>query len=277
MKYKPKRRSIRYPRTVILRSKFKQERNHQWAKRAMVMVLVAGLCLGGWWTYRTVSHFIFCSDCFVIRSIVVRGGKNVTQSEIRALLPFRVGDNLFAVQLGAAENNIRQCKPELKTIHISRRWKSVIVTMTERVPLAVTTIDGQRLGLDEDNIVFPLRGHLDQVPLPEISSAAPDMRIEMIQFIKALSREAQDISPKIQWVSLEANDLVLGLSGGTKILWGPMDPVTFTGKLRRIRQVFADGTTRFHALEYVNVSYYDDGRILVKPRLASPAAKPQAA
>ncbi|MCX5778820.1 MAG: FtsQ-type POTRA domain-containing protein [Elusimicrobia bacterium] len=277
MKYKPKRRSIHYTRKVTLRSKFKQERYHQWGKRALVLAIVAGVGVGGWWAYNALSRFVFCADCFVIRSIEVRGGKNVTQSEIRALLPFRVGDNMFRIGVSEAENDIRQCKPELKSIHISRRWKSVVVHIAERIPLVTMAVGAQRQGLDEDNIPFPLRGRLSPASLPEISAAEPDMRLGMLQFAKTLSRSAGDIFAKTQWLSLDGDQLIVGLAGNTKILWGPMDAGAFSGKLQRMRQVLADGAARFSDIEYVNLLFFDDGRILLKPRSAAVAAKVPAA
>lgn len=277
MRIQPKRRPIRYTSRVTLRSRFKQERSHRWARRALWLALAAGICAGASWAYGSASRFLSSSPSLSVRAIDVRGGKNVTASEIRALLPFRVGDNLLKIDIAAAEHSIRNCKPELKDISISRSWKGMTVTIAERAPVAALTIDGQRLGIDGDNVPFPLRGHLAQAPVPDMTAAAPEMRLEMLRFVAAISREARDIAPRVRWISFEANDILFGLAGGPKVVWGPVEPALFAGKLRRLREVIADGGKRFSGIECVNLSYYGDGRILVKPQVpagheATPAA-----
>lgn len=277
MRIQPKRRPVRYKRRVTLRSRFKQERSHRWGRRALWLALAAGMCAGASWAYGSASRFLSCSPSLAVRAIDVRGGKNVTASEIRALLPFRVGDNLLKIDIAAAEKSIQDCKPELKDISISRSWKGITVTLAERAPVAAVTIDGQRLGIDGDNVPFPLRGHLAQAPVPDMTAAAPEMRREMLRFVAALSRDARDIAPRVRWISCEANDILFGLADGPKVVWGGIEPGSFAGKLQRLREVIADGNKRFAGIECVNLSYYEDGRILVKPQVpAGPGAPPAA-
>ena len=93
--------------------------------------------------YRAVDNFLFCSECFKIKKIEIRGGKNISSSEISALLPFSAGDNIFAAPVSSTEENLRQCKPELKKLSVSRVWRGIVVRFEERVPVAFAKIDGE--------------------------------------------------------------------------------------------------------------------------------------
>ena len=132
------------------------------------------------------------------------------------------------------------------------------------------------MGIDGDNVPFPLRGQLAQAPVPDMTAAAPEIRLEMLRFMAALSRDARDIAPRVRWISCEANDILFGLTDGPKVVWGGGEPGTFPGKLLRLREVIADGSKRFTGIECVNLSYFEDGRILVKPQVPAGQGAPPA-
>jgi cell division protein FtsQ len=269
MSYRRTRRPVRRPRRYVLRSKVKAERRQRFTKAGIVLLLLAGIGFGGWKAWQAASCFVSSAPCFTIRSITVRGGKNISPSEIIALLPFRAGDNILHITPGKAERAIRQCKPELKDIAIRRSWKKVVITLVERQPVACVQSGGRRLGVDADNAVFSLRGHQVTQKFPEIVAAAAAERKDVLAFIRTFSAQAKELFPRVTRLFPEpVNAIVLELDDGTRIFWGPIAATDVRQKLRRLSQVMADARTRYTGIEYINLCYFDDGRIVVKPRSA---------
>lgn len=253
-----------------MRSKFKMERRKRAFKAGKILFALAILCGGGWYGWRAASGFFLGSDNFTIKKIEVRGNKNVSESEIIALLPFREGDNIFKVWLSEARKNLASCKPELKKISLGRRWQKIVVDLTERVPVACVTLEGQRLGLDDDNLPFPLRGQYYREQLPEVTSTVPAERAEALRFIKAFAPAARNVYDGLAGLYVEPfNTIVLDMRDGTRIYWGPLEKDKLRPKLERLAQILEDSKSRFTGLEYVNLNYFDDGRIIVKPRSAA--------
>lgn len=261
------RRPLRRFKTVTLRSRVKQERNRRLGKIILVCLVTGSLAYGGWWTWKTATNFLFTSDAFKIRAIEVRGGKNITQSEILALLPFRPGDNIVKLWISETEKNIQQCKPELQRISVRRGWKKVIVSLEERQPVACVMLDGQRLGLDAENKVFPLRGKLVREALPEVTCRNETDRKEILEFVRLFAPAAKELYPNVVRFGLESlNDIVFDFKGGPRVFWGPLEKDQLESKLKRLAQVMDDAKARFSGMEYINLCYFDNGRILVKPK-----------
>lgn len=259
--------SARYRQNVATRSKFKFERKQK-ATKALLYLLAVGLvgtlCF---WTYKGVTGFIFNSEYFKIQKVEVRGIKNLAQGEITTLLPFRNGDNMFSVDLSDCEDNIAKVKPELKKVSINRGWHKIVVTVEERRPVACFTLAGTRLGLDNDNKPFPLRGNWAKEFLPEIMSPLEQERGTVLSFIKAFPPKAKDyFSGIIKFYVQPVDRVILEMKDGSKIYWGPFERSKVDIKLKKLLQVLRESSGKYSVLEYVNLSFFDDGRILIKPR-----------
>lgn len=266
------RRPVRRPRNVVLRSRFKMERKQRIRTFSKVTLTLGLSALVVWAVWIGVSGFLFNSDIFRIRKIEIEGNRVISSNEIVALLPFREGDNLFKIWLSQAEDNVRQCKPELKKISMHRRWHRVLITLEERRPLACVMQNGQRLGLDEDNQPFPLRGKLSREPLPEIVATPATDRPEVLRFIALFSVEAKQLFPQIARLSLApVDDIMFETKDNLRVYWGRVEKDVIRRKLRRLDQVLADAKARFAGIEYVNLCFFDDGRIIVKPLRAAAA------
>lgn len=256
-----------YRRHVRLRSKVKSERAAKAGTFMAWAALFAMLAGGAWWGYSRVNHFLYSSDLFNISTVQIRGCKNLAKSEILALLPFRPGDNLCGLRPQEAEKNIQQCKPELKAIYISRSWKKVTVTVRERNPVGFVMINGEKLGIDNDNSPFPLRGAWLNASLPEIDASAEGDRREILNFIADFSVLDGKFFAGISRFALEpVNSIIFDLKGGPRVFWGRLETEKLRPKLGRLAQVLSDSATRYSGgLSYINLSYFDDGRVLVMP------------
>lgn len=252
-----------------MRSKVKSERTRQAGTFLVWVTLLALIAGGSWWVYRKAQYFLGNSDCFNIAAIDIRGCKNVAQSEISTLLPFRTGDNLWGVRPIEAEKNIQACKPELKNIDISRGWRKVTVTIRERRPAGFVMVNGEKLGIDNDNIPFPLRGAWINAQLPELDAATEGDRREILNFMSDFSPVDGKFFGGISRFTLEpVNSIIFDIKGGPRIYWGRLETDKLKAKLGRLTQVLSDSATRYSGgLSYVNLSYFDDGRVIVMPAL----------
>jgi cell division protein FtsQ len=272
-KYRRARRPpVRYqrparPRNVVLRSKFRFERRQRMLKISQFLVSFCLIAFLLWWGWKSVTAFVFHTDYFKIKKIEIQGNKNISESEITALLPFRPGDNLFKILLSDTEQNIAQCKPELRNISIDRGWQKVVVNLKERMPVAFVTINGQRMGLDADNKPFPLRGHLFKMFLPEIVSDKEADRKRLLDFIKVFAPNAKALFPNItRLYAVHVNDVIFDLNDGVKVIWGLPEEEKIKPKLKKMQEVIVDARKRFSDIEYINLAYFDDGRIIVRPK-----------
>jgi len=237
-------------------------------KLFLVLAVICAFIGGGWWAWNAGGRFFEKSDLFKISTIDVRGCKNVTRSEIVAMLPVREGDSLFGFRRAHTEDALRRCKPELKRLNVRRGWKKVVISIDERVPVACTFVGGKRMGIDNDNTPFPLRGQWVKAVLPEVSATDASERSEVLRFIREFAPAAKSFFPRVERFTMESlNDIVMELTDGSKIFWGPFEKNKIKPKLQRLEQVFEDAGSRFPGIEYVNLSYFDSGRILVRPAI----------
>ena len=88
----------RSSKTVVRRTSFKREKKKSKIKifRIFLLLLIfAGIGFG----LIKLKQFIYTYEGFNIEAIDVVGCKNVTPTEIRELIPFKVGANIFEVSL----------------------------------------------------------------------------------------------------------------------------------------------------------------------------------
>ncbi|MFH1367528.1 MAG: FtsQ-type POTRA domain-containing protein [Elusimicrobiota bacterium] len=263
-------RPARYRQRVATRSKFRFERRKK-ATRVFLFLLITGLAgMISWWTYKAATNFIFKSEHFTVRKVEVRGIKNISQSEVLSLLPFRTGDNMFSFNASSVENDIYKCKQELKKVSVGRGWHKIVVDVEERVPVAFVNSGGQRMGIDYDNKPFPLRGRWAKEILPEIVNQNEQERRTILDFVGVFTPRAKDFFSGILKFRLEPMDrVVLDMGDGSRIFWGPFEKAKVESKLKNLLRVIEDSKTKYESLEYVNLSFFDDGRILVKPKASA--------
>jgi cell division septal protein FtsQ len=234
----------------------------------VILVVVCALFYASFRGWQALRDCVSKSEILTIKNIVISGTRNISRGEILALLPFDTGDNILVQNLGKAEKEVLDLKPELKKISIHRGFKKISVYVRERVPVGFVTIQGNRLGIDYDNVPFPLRGEYLKADLPEISAQNDSDRQEILGFVKIFSERAKEYFPKSSSFYLESiENAALKLKDGTKIVWGKIEKDKFDGKLRRLNEIVSDASKRFPGIEYINLDYFDSGRVLVKPKM----------
>lgn len=146
---------------------------------ALVALIGVGAVAGGVWA---THHFFTTSPRFAVATIAVRGSHVLSDDQVRELLPFRMGDNVFSVDTSAAERALA-AEPWVAKARVKRHLpRTVTVDITERTPAAVVAADGLYL-VDADGRPFKRAdvAHGEGEGLPVLSgvprplfSSAPD-------------------------------------------------------------------------------------------------------
>ena len=155
----------------------------------------------------------------------------------------------------------------LKHVGVSRDWlgRALRFSVTLRVPAARALRSGVPAGwLSDEGVLFDApEGSFPDAARPTVelgSGALKDLRA-LAQFVEAAalmpsrpSRVAYQ-SPEDGW-EIQTED-------GTRLLWGGLDWTE--QKLNRLREVLADAGKRFGPGLVLDLRYFEDGRILVRP------------
>ena len=130
------------------RTNRKKKSSGKFFRKVIMLMFVACLAFSSVYAYNHLMSYLCTLDRFFIDSIEITGCKNVTRSEIMNILPFKVGESSFAVELRQAEKTFKKNKSELKDVSMTREnWgKKIVVSLTERVPEVFVSIDDKNLG-----------------------------------------------------------------------------------------------------------------------------------
>jgi hypothetical protein len=103
--------------------------------------------------------------------------------------------------------------------------------------------------------------------LPEIAADSEADRREALNFISEFSPVAGKFFAGIRCFAVEPlNSIIFDIKGGPRIYWGRLEADKLKAKLGKLTQVLADASTRYRGgLAYVNLSFFDEGRVLIMP------------
>ncbi|MCK9582930.1 MAG: FtsQ-type POTRA domain-containing protein [Endomicrobiales bacterium] len=262
-----RRKKFTFKTTVTTRPKVRNRRIKQF-RVIFVFMLILIVCSfllfrGG----KIISNCVVNAEQFKLRYVEVVSSKNITRSEVLSFLPFREGNSMFKLWIRETKQKILQEKPEIESVKIHRGWRKVIVTWKERTPIGWVLKDGSKIGVDYTNKEFPLRGQWAQIELPQLDAKSISERAEVLEFMKALSHFNKEFFAQgVEFSMLGNKSICFNLKDGTKIYWGTPDSFEIPDKLHKLNKVFADAKSKYKGIEYVDLRFFDQGRILLKPK-----------
>lgn len=177
---------------------------------ATILALFAGL-----------AYAVFISPLLGVTSVSITGASDELTSQVRAAVDIADGTPLARIDLDALAAEV-EAVPEVSAVEVSRGWPDTLnIVVTPRVPVAVTSANGQ----------YWL---LDQTGDPYLAVAAPPAGMTMVQLVApgtgdpstiAALTVAQALTPDFrpQVTELSARtafDVELTLTDGKKVLWG---------------------------------------------------------
>nr|WP_246324832.1 FtsQ-type POTRA domain-containing protein [Petropleomorpha daqingensis] len=150
------------------------------------------------------------------------GAVSLSADEVRDAAGVRTGTPLLRVDTDAARDRVARL-PHISSVQVARGWpSSVVITVTERVPIAVVQSEGQRYLVDDEGVLFDtITGNppAGVVPLDVRHPAAGDRATEAgLAALASLPRTVR--ADVVSATATTAEDVTLTLTDGTTVLWG---------------------------------------------------------
>jgi cell division protein FtsQ len=200
------------PRT----SEAKAHRRRGLRRLAVLLLAVAGAT--------SLGYLLLFSPVLGASSVEVAGTRLLTPGEVRNAAAIPAGHPLLRLDTGAVAERIRQLPPVLD-VQVQRSWPTtVVITVSERTPVAfVNAPTGARL-LDPAGIAFASVS-VPPAGLPKLTSADADSTRAATSVLTVLAEPRR----QVVWAELvevsadHTADIHLELRGGRTVRWGSTD------------------------------------------------------
>lgn len=270
---------VGYVRTTDLRekqvpiNKKKNKNNKKILKFIAKFFLLICLIIGATYIYKYSVAYLYANERFFIDSIEITGCQNVTESEIKQLIPFQIGDSLVKIDLSSSEKELKEYKPELKNVSMNRKWKEkkVLVALQERLPeVFIYDNDENKIGLDFDNKPFNLRGDMSTMKVPILLCNNEQERANLLSFFKKIKFYLSDLVPEMENIKYgEVEDIILIMKDKTKIYWGLPKDNKIKEKSEKMLSILKDLSKKYDSIDYIDLSFLDNNKdkVIVKPSI----------
>jgi cell division protein FtsQ len=169
-----------------------------------------------------LAWLLWGSPVLAVASVHVDGAGTLTAAEVVEVAGVTEGTPLLRVDVDAARARVAQL-PQVASVEVTRGWpRSVVITVVERVPVAVVERGGSRTLLDAEGVLFdtvtgpPPPG---VVPL-EVPAPGPGDRATRAA-LAALVALPADVRAGVTGASATTSeDVRLTMADGTTVLWG---------------------------------------------------------
>lgn len=194
----------------------------QWRRRWLAwryllgLVLVLAIVGGGIWA-------VWFSSWLAVETIDVSGAQTVEASDIRVRSGIEVGEPLARVDLAKAERRIGALAV-VRSVEVTRQWPNgILVSIEERVAIAVVEIGGRLRGMDADGVVF--RDYKKAPPgLPRVVTSIGTTSEALKEAAKVISALPADLTLIVDHVQVTTVDQIsLVLKDGRTVVWGSAD------------------------------------------------------
>ncbi|WP_245743323.1 cell division protein FtsQ/DivIB [Geodermatophilus poikilotrophus] len=169
-----------------------------------------------------LAWLLWAGPVLAVADVRVDGAGTLTAAEVLDVAGIAEGTPLLQVDVDAAETRVARL-PQVAGVEVTRGWpRSVVVTVVERVPVAVVDVSGTRSLVDADGVLFdtvtgdPPAG---VVPL-DVDDPGPEDRATRAA-LTALVALPEDVRGDVADAQADsAEDVTLTLEDGTTVLWG---------------------------------------------------------
>jgi cell division protein FtsQ len=162
------------------------------------------------------------SPLLAVRSVQVDGTSVLSTAQVVAVAGVEEGAPLVRVDTAAAAARVAGL-PQVASVEVTRGWpRTVVVTVVERVPVAVVTESGTRSLVDRDGVLFDtITGDAPDGVVPlDVRSPGPDDAATTAG-LGALTSLPADVRRQVTGVAARTpDDVTLTLTDGRTVLWG---------------------------------------------------------
>ena len=185
-------------------------------RRLVVGLAVLVVALGA------VAWVLLASPLLAVRTVQVDGASRLAGADVVAVAGVEVGTPLARVDTDAAAARVGRL-PQVASVEVTRGWPgTVVVTVAERVPVAVVRADGARRLVDAGGVVFDTvtNDTPDGVVPLEVSAPGPDDRATRAALGAVTALPAQVRAQLTGVAARTPDDVTLTLTGGRTVRWG---------------------------------------------------------
>lgn len=197
-----------------------------------VVVLIAG-----------AVYAVFFSPLLAVTSVTISGADDTVAAQVRSAVPAATGTPLARVDLDAVAA-AAQTVPQVADVEVAREWPHTLaITVTPRVPIAVTSANGQLWLLDADGDPYltvpsaPAGLVTVQLAAPGRDDPATRAALQVVQALTPDFRsQVAELSARTEF------DIELTLVDRKKVIWG--EPTQSAQKMQMLPALLAarDGT-----------------------------------
>jgi cell division protein FtsQ len=194
----------------------------QWRRRwlAWRYLLVAGLLLA---LVGAAVYGVWFSSWLAVEHVEVSGAQTVKASDIRVRSGIDDGEPLVRVDIDGAERRIGSLAV-VKSVSVTRQWPhGILISIQERVAIAVVEIGDRLRGMDADGVVF--RDYKKAPPgLPRVETSIGTTSAALKEAAKVISALPESLSLIVDHVQVTTVDQIsLVLKDGRTVVWGSAD------------------------------------------------------
>lgn len=173
-------------------------------------------------TVAVLAWLLFAGPVLAVRAVTVDGLVTLPAQRVREAAGIGSGTPLLRVDVGTAQARVARL-PQVAKVEVTRDWPdSVVITVVERVPVAVVGEAGRRSLVDADGVLFdrvPGGSPAGVVPL-DVAAPGPEdpatrAGVTAIAALPAAVREQVAAA-----AAGGPDDITLTLADGTVVRWG---------------------------------------------------------
>ena len=169
-----------------------------------------------------LAWLLWGSPVLAVSAVRVDGAGTLTAAEVVDVAGIVEGTPLLRVDVDAAEARVARL-PQVADVEVTRGWpRSVVVTVLERVPVAVVEESGTRSLVDADGVLFDTVTGAPPAGVVRLDVADPGSEDRATRAaLAALVALPEDVRGDVAEArATGAEDVTLTLEDGTTVLWG---------------------------------------------------------
>lgn len=186
--------------------------------RGRLVVVAVGLAL----VVALAAWALLASPLLAVRTVRVDGAVALSEAQVVSVAGIEEGTPLARVDTGAAAARVARL-PQVDSVEVTRGWPgTVVVTLAERVPVAVVEEAGTRQLIDARGVVFDtITGDAPSGVVPlDVRDPGPDDAATTAA-LGALIALPESVREQVTEVSARsADDVTLTLTDGRSVRWG---------------------------------------------------------
>lgn len=201
--------------TQRLRARRRAERVRT-ARTLLLLLAAVAVVVGTGWVALN-------SSLVEVREVTVEGTSRLSVGQVLEAAAVRGGESLFALDPDGVAERVQEL-PAVAAVEVNRDWPHrVVITVTERRPVAVVTQQGTSTLLDASGVAFAqvARPPADLVPVtlgaPVVDDGADDARAAMAVLESLPPRVRRQVA---QLHASSPDSVSFELRNGRRVVWG---------------------------------------------------------